>query len=96
MSGFFNGPDQRTLVSDLDILTLAEMVGDFVPESPAIAGDYDGDGALDDDDFEVFQQEFGEPTQLGITADGNGDGVVTRPTTPCGETRSRRGGRGDP
>ncbi|WP_197524736.1 spherulation-specific family 4 protein [Botrimarina hoheduenensis] len=41
--------------------------------TPPVAGDYDGDGDVDTDDYEVWKANFGGPN---LAADGNDDGVI--------------------
>ena len=40
-----------------------------------LAGDYDADGNVDDDDYTVWQNSFGN-TAAGLPADGNGNGTI--------------------
>jgi hypothetical protein len=42
----------------------------------SLAGDYDRDLDVDDDDYAFWKTNFGATTGPGLTADGNGDGVV--------------------
>lgn len=47
-----------------------------VTEDPGLAGDYNGDDFVDEDDLLVWQASFGATTGEALAADGNGDGVV--------------------
>ncbi len=46
-----------------------------VPTIPPIAGDYNGDGVVDDADYAMWRNEFGM-VKIGMPADGSGDGTV--------------------
>lgn len=50
------------------------VVVDFRFDAPAIPGDYDGSGYVDDDDYDLWRMTFGSTSML--DADGNGDLVV--------------------
>ena len=41
-----------------------------------LAGDYNGSGAVDQDDYNVWRSNFGATVAAGSGADGNGNGVV--------------------
>ncbi len=44
------------------------------PAAPLLAGDYDGSGTVDKDDYALWRSTFGSTTDL--KADGNGNGII--------------------
>jgi hypothetical protein len=65
----FAGPDGGRLVY------IADWGDTFVTLlTPAVPGDYNGDGQVDDGDFDLWKSTFGSTEDL--AADGNGDGIV--------------------
>lgn len=57
-------------LTDSDFLTDAKFSDPFV----VLAGDYNGDGTVNNEDYLTWKSNFGDTTLL--TADGNGDGKV--------------------
>lgn len=43
---------------------------------PTLAGDYDGNGTVDNTDYGIWRSNFGNTTTAGLGADGNGNGVI--------------------
>jgi hypothetical protein len=41
-----------------------------------LPGDYDGDGDVDNDDYDEWGSSFGASVASGTAADGNGNGIV--------------------
>ncbi len=68
--------DKAALVAFMETLTdTAFLTSDlFTDPFVALSGDYDGDGLVNDDDYAVWQADYGSSESL--LADGNGDGVV--------------------
>lgn len=59
-------------IVNLDVAQAATLLEDLAP-----AGDYDGDGDVDADDYGVWRDAYGSQSVLvGVGADGNFDGVV--------------------
>lgn len=48
----------------------------WIASSDAVQGDYDGNGVVQEADFEKWREDFGKLVAPGGGADGNGDGVV--------------------
>jgi cytochrome c peroxidase len=66
----------NAVVAFLNTLTDNEFLTDAKFSDPfaILAGDYNGDGTVDADDYTVWKANFGDTTLL--VADGNGDGRV--------------------
>jgi hypothetical protein len=78
--GFRHGVQQSRGLNDADQLAFRATLADgrqlillHTPE-PALPGDYDLDGDVDDHDYAVWKADFGGTGEQ--NADGNGDGIV--------------------
>ncbi|MEN0110954.1 MAG: dockerin type I domain-containing protein [Planctomycetota bacterium] len=71
--------------ADVDELSVSFGIGDggetgideiaFVSLA-ALDGDFNGDGAVTDADYTLFQVAYGQQVEPGTVADGNADGVI--------------------
>jgi endonuclease/exonuclease/phosphatase family metal-dependent hydrolase len=52
------------------------VVVDFRLPSSAIPGDYDHNGYVDEDDFDLWRTQFGTTVEAGTESDGNSNGIV--------------------
>jgi hypothetical protein len=48
----------------------------WIPSADAMTGDYNGDAAIDNDDFDKWRTDFGKWVAKGGGADGNGNGII--------------------
>lgn len=63
------------IIGDDDVTILSELPAmPWLQSSSQVTGDYNGDGGVDADDYEVWTSMYG--LTGGAPADGNGDGVV--------------------
>jgi len=69
------GEVQSDFVWDLSQLYTSGNVT-LVALTPVMAGDYNGDGVVDGQDYEHWHGQYGITAPPGSGADGNGDGVV--------------------
>lgn len=67
-NNFFNG------IGDSQNYALAWWFGDAPPLD--LLGDYNNDGNVDEDDYTVWQEDFGSSISAGDGADGNSDGTI--------------------
>jgi hypothetical protein len=78
-AGIFGTFTSTNLPELTDMLTWNLVYSDFsvllLVESPALAGDYNGDGIVDAADYTVWRDTSGA-TGIGLAADGNADLVV--------------------
>ncbi len=48
----------------------------WIPSADAVTGNYNGDAAIDNDDFDKWRTDFGKWVGKGGGADGNGNGII--------------------
>ena len=76
-----------SLSGEFDTLTLPSLMSDkmwqvqydstLLTLKVTIAGDYNGDGAVDAADYTVWRDSLGQAATAGAGADGDGDGLIT-------------------
>ncbi len=71
----YQGPGQaKTIIPQAKLRTPNPGQGQFLIVEP-LPGDYDGNEIVDQDDYSLWMQQFGQ-TGNGLVADGNTDGIV--------------------
>ena len=68
---FFNGSGNAKIYLD----TLSHNYNGLLSEAN-VAGDFNGDGHVDYDDYTTWQRSFAENIGPGLGADANGDGTI--------------------